>query len=83
MRQFQRVRTQGGGPAPLVLVGAAGWGCKPQAWRLVYVVHGLSAGHNFRILSERGCLGLRRRILQHISAPAQERYQNFQAQYPH
>jgi CRP-like cAMP-binding protein len=38
---------------------------------------------NFRILVERGYIDLQNRILQSISATAEERYQNFLTQYPH
>ena len=38
---------------------------------------------NFRILVERAYIALQDRILQSISAPAEERYQNFLTQYPH
>jgi CRP-like cAMP-binding protein len=38
---------------------------------------------NFRILVERGYIDLQNRILQNISATAEERYQNFLTQYSH
>jgi CRP-like cAMP-binding protein len=38
---------------------------------------------NFRILVERGYIALQDRLLQSISATAEERYQAFLAQYPH
>ncbi|MDO7848613.1 Crp/Fnr family transcriptional regulator [Hymenobacter sp. M29] len=38
---------------------------------------------NFRILVERGYIDLQDRLLQSISTPAEERYQNFLTQYPH
>jgi CRP-like cAMP-binding protein len=38
---------------------------------------------NFRILVERAYIALQDRLLQSISAPAEERYENFLAQYPH
>ncbi|RZL13018.1 MAG: Crp/Fnr family transcriptional regulator, partial [Hymenobacter sp.] len=38
---------------------------------------------NFRILVERGYMALQDRLLQTISATAEERYQNFLTQYPH
>ena len=38
---------------------------------------------NFRILVERGYIALQDRLLQTISATAEERYQNFLTQYPH
>lgn len=38
---------------------------------------------NFRILVERTYIALQDRLLQHISAPAEARYQAFLAQYPH
>lgn len=38
---------------------------------------------NFRILVERGYIDLQNRILQSISATAEERYQHFLTQYPH
>lgn len=38
---------------------------------------------NFRILVERGYMALQDRLLQTISATAEERYQNFLVQYPH
>lgn len=38
---------------------------------------------NFRILVERGYIALQNRILQSISANAEERYQNFLDQHPH
>jgi CRP-like cAMP-binding protein len=38
---------------------------------------------NFRILVERGYVALQNRILQSISANAEERYQNFLDQHPH
>jgi CRP-like cAMP-binding protein len=38
---------------------------------------------NFRILVERGYIDLQNRILQSISATAEERYQSFLMQYPH
>ena len=38
---------------------------------------------NFRILVERGYIALQDRLLQSISATAEERYQGFLTQYPH
>ncbi|RZK48414.1 MAG: Crp/Fnr family transcriptional regulator [Hymenobacter sp.] len=38
---------------------------------------------NFRILVERAYVALQDRVLQRISAPAEERYHAFLAQYPH
>jgi CRP-like cAMP-binding protein len=38
---------------------------------------------NFRILVERAYIALQDRLLQNISATAEERYQNFLTQYPH